>query len=147
MNNFITLASNYIYKIVAKNANQEDSKDKSISTKISSVKYSKPELRLVKAPGNNFTIFQKKIFMSDSIRKAEEFAKKQSVCYCYKHSNLFIKPSWCYKCNKKCNKKCNIINNPLHTALALNGSLNNIDYAVLGLIGVGCISYIFYWKR
>ena len=143
MNNFITLASNYIYKIVEKNANQEDNKDKSISRKISSIEYSNQGLKVIKRPFNNFTISQKNLFMSDSIRKAEEFSKKQSACYCYKHSNLFIKPSWCYKCNKK----CNIINNPLHSALVLNRSLNKIDYAILGLIGVGYISYIFYWKR
>jgi len=145
MNTFISLASSYIYKSTEKNTKQGSIKEESVSTNTNTKQLEKvkPELIFFKKPFNNFTIIQKKLLMSDSIRKAEEFAKKQSECYCYKHCNLLIKPSWCYKCNKNCNNT----NNLLYPILALNGTLNNIDFAILGLIGVGCISYIFYWKR
>ena len=143
MNTFISLASSYIYKSTEKNTKQGSIKEESVSTNTKQIEKVKPESMLVKNSFNNFTIIQKKLLITESIRKAEEFAKKQSLCYCYNHSNLLIKPSWCYKCNKNCNNT----RNWLYPTLALNGTLNNIDFAILGLIGVGCISYIFYWKR
>jgi hypothetical protein len=146
MNNFFALASNHLYKFTEKNITYKFGSG-SGSTKKNNVEDVKPEAMVVRkittGPYNNFTALQKKIFMTESIRKAEEFAKKQSVCYCYNHSKLFIKPSWCYKCNKI----RTIINNALYPTLALNGTLNSIDFAILGLVGIGCISYIFYWKR
>jgi len=142
MNNFFALASTYIYKFTEKNTKHE-----SRSLKKNHVEQVKPEAMVVRkitsSPYNNFTALQKKIFMTESIKKSEEFARKQSVCYCYNHSKLFIKPSWCYKCNKI----HTIINNTLYPSLALNGTLNSIDFAILGLVGIGCISYIFYLKR
>jgi hypothetical protein len=67
MNNFITLASNYIYKITEKNVKWKFTKEKPISANTNSLENSKPTSMIVKTPLTNFTMDKKKLFMTDSI--------------------------------------------------------------------------------
>ena len=143
MNNLVNLASNYFYKF----GNQ--SFKNNTKPKNSKENEKNQSLVILKKNNNyyNFCIAKKYLLLKESIRKAEEFAKKQSIYYCPNHAQLIIKPQWCLKCNKYKNNLLGINSSNSNIATVSTHKINQIDFAILGLFGLGCISYMFYWKR